>query len=88
MCDRETGLTAVTNPKPSNPKPSILNPKSPHQFLNMCDRETGLVAVHCRAGLGRTGTLIALHMMKNHNFLSNEAIAWLRIVRPGSVPHP
>jgi hypothetical protein len=29
MFDRETGLTAVTNPKPSNPKPSILNPKFP-----------------------------------------------------------
>lgn len=57
-------------------------------FLNLCDAETGALAVHCKAGLGRTGTLIAVWMMKHHGFTANEAIAWLRLVRPGSVIGP
>ena len=38
-----------------------------------------------QAGLGRTGTLIAAHMMRTHGFAAREAIAWLRIMRPGSI---
>jgi protein-tyrosine phosphatase len=47
-----------------------------------------MMAVHCLAGLGRTGTLIGLYMMKHHGFSANEAIGWLRICRPGSVIGP
>ena len=55
------------------------------RFLDICDNTSGAVAVHCRAGLGRTGTLIGVWMMKHAGFGADEAIGWLRIVRPGSV---
>jgi cell division cycle 14 len=55
------------------------------RFLRIADAAPGLVAVHCRAGLGRTGTLAALYAMRRHGFAAREAIAWLRIVRPGCV---
>ncbi|VVD04846.1 unnamed protein product [Leptidea sinapis] len=44
-----------------------------------------VILLYLNAGLGRTGTLIACYMMKHHGFSAREAIAWLRVCRPGSV---
>jgi cell division cycle 14 len=54
-------------------------------FLHTMRAAKGAVAVHCRSGLGRSGTLCALHLMLSHGFSACEAIAWVRIVRPGSI---
>lgn len=44
--------------------------------------------MHCKAGLGRTGTSIAAFLIKNYRFTAPEAIAWCRICRPGSIVGP
>ncbi|KAG2790949.1 hypothetical protein PC116_g1669 [Phytophthora cactorum] len=67
----------------SNPSDEILD-----KFIRVCERETGAMAVHCNAGLGRTGTSIAAFLMKNYRFSATEAIAWCRICRPGSIVGP
>ena len=58
------------------------------KFLAVVERLPAAVAVHCRSGRGRSGTLVALYLMKHHGFSAREAIAWLRIVRPGWCVRP
>ncbi|XP_052759097.1 dual specificity protein phosphatase CDC14A-like [Galleria mellonella] len=55
------------------------------KFLQISEEEDGAVAVHCKAGLGRTGSLIGCYLMKHYRMTSHEAIGWMRICRPGSV---
>jgi len=57
-------------------------------FLNAVEQEKGAVAVHCKAGLGRTGSLIAAYAMKHYKFAGPDFIGWIRICRPGSILGP
>lgn len=45
-------------------------------------------AVHCKAGLGRTGTCIGAYLMKHYRFTAAEVIGWMRLCRPGCVIGP
>ncbi|XP_069676500.1 uncharacterized protein [Periplaneta americana] len=64
----------------STPSLSLTN-----KFLEICETTCGAIAVHCKAGLGRTGVLIGAYIMKHYRMTARETIAWLRICRPGSV---
>lgn len=64
----------------STPTDAILR-----HFLKISESTNGAVAVHCKAGLGRTGSLIGCYIMKHYHLSAHETIAWIRICRPGSV---
>ncbi|KAM9435416.1 dual specificity protein phosphatase 23-like [Clarias gariepinus] len=46
------------------------------------------VAVHCKHGLGRTGTMLACYLAKTRNLSGEEAIKTIRELRPGSIETP
>ena len=43
------------------------------------------VMVHCLAGLGRTGTILACYLIKHEKMSSDDAITKIRKQRPGSI---
>ncbi|KAK5647169.1 hypothetical protein RI129_002061 [Pyrocoelia pectoralis] len=55
------------------------------RFLDISENTRAAIAVHCKAGLGRTGSLIGAYIIKHYCMTAHETIAWLRICRPGSV---
>jgi cell division cycle 14 len=67
----------------STPADSIVQ-----QFLRVAEAERGAIAIHCKAGLGRTGTLIGIYAMKHFKFPAAYFIGWIRIARPGSILGP
>ncbi|KAJ1021907.1 hypothetical protein NDA16_003669 [Ustilago loliicola] len=70
----------------SNPTQEILE-----EFIAKADKvisEGGVVAVHCKAGLGRTGVLIGAYLVWKHGFSAGEVIGFMRFMRPGCVVGP
>ncbi|PWY90195.1 phosphatases II [Aspergillus heteromorphus CBS 117.55] len=59
--------------------------KMAHEMITVKKRG---IAVHCKAGLGRTGCLIGAYLIYRYGFTANEIIAFMRFMRPGMVVGP
>ncbi|PWN23868.1 phosphatases II [Microstroma glucosiphilum] len=70
----------------SNPSEEILRDfiRRAHKVI----QRGGSIAVHCKAGLGRTGVLIGAYLIWRYGFSASEVIGFMRIMRPGCVVGP
>lgn len=64
------------------------SPEEIDRAVDFIDGEIGRgrpVMVHCAAGKGRTGVILAAYFMKKHGLAPQESIEKVRAMRPGSV---
>ncbi|MGI0072740.1 MAG: dual specificity protein phosphatase 23 [Nitrosotalea sp.] len=54
-------------------------------FINKQIQNNEPVMVHCAAGIGRTGTILACYLVKHHKLSATNAIEKVRKERPGSI---
>lgn len=55
------------------------------EWINRQMNKNRKVLVHCYAGKGRTGTIIACYLIRRFGMNADDAISYVRVLRPGSI---
>jgi atypical dual specificity phosphatase len=80
----EAGLMAVHVPVPDMTAPSLQQLEQILETIEKAHTANMGVAIHCAAGRGRTGTVLAAYLI-NQGASPSEAMHKVRTMRPGSI---
>ena len=80
----EAGFDFVCLPVMDGLPPTIEQVNAFVEFVERCRSKAKPVAVHCEAGCGRTGTMIAAYLIKK-GATPGDAIAQVRTVEPSAI---
>lgn len=82
------GVRYLHLPTPDLTPPSQEDIRRAVEFARARISEGSPVMIHCAAGRGRAGTILACYMVSHGGLQADEAIAELRRKRPGSIEVP
>ena len=80
---REIGYLHV--PTPDLTAPDMEKIDLAVEFIHQNITDNQAVMVHCAAGMGRAGTILACYLVKHKKHSAQEAIIKVRTERPGSI---
>ena len=83
-----TGISVKHVAMPDHLPPGIDSLLEVARYIQGETSSGAVVLVHCLAGKGRTGTVIAAYLMTKNGTDARSAIEFMRKIRPGSVEGP